>query len=115
MAALIARTFDAEVVALHLARVPSPHSLSGIPKMVETLVPEEDEIQRFLANDFGGLKIKPVVETGSPWARIIDTARVEKADIIVMSTHGHDSIADQVVGSHTERVIHRSPCPVLVV
>jgi len=41
-------------------------------------------------------------------------ARVEKADLIVMSTRGHDSFADRILGSNTERVVRHAPCPVLV-
>jgi nucleotide-binding universal stress UspA family protein len=37
------------------------------------------------------------------------------ADLVVMATRGRDSIADVLVGSHTERVFHRAPCPVLSV
>jgi nucleotide-binding universal stress UspA family protein len=55
------------------------------------------------------------VELGSAWDRIVETARSERADLIVMSTHGHDSLADRLLGSHTERVVGHAPCPVLVV
>ena len=41
-------------------------------------------------------------------------AREERADVIVMATRGHDSLADRVVGSNTERVVRHASCPVLV-
>ena len=44
----------------------------------------------------------------------METARLEKADLIVMSTRGHDSLSDRVMGSNTERVVRHAPCPVLV-
>lgn len=42
-------------------------------------------------------------------------AATEDACVIVMATRGHDSIADVLTGSHTERVLHRAACPVLSV
>lgn len=37
------------------------------------------------------------------------------ADLIVMATHGQDSLLDALVGTRTERVFHAAPCPVLAV
>ncbi|MBX3248361.1 MAG: universal stress protein [Myxococcales bacterium] len=39
----------------------------------------------------------------------------ESADLIVMATHGQDSLLDALVGTRTERVFHAAPCPVLAV
>ena len=36
-------------------------------------------------------------------------------DLIVMATHGQDSLFDAFVGTNTERVFHAAPCPVLAV
>jgi nucleotide-binding universal stress UspA family protein len=65
--------------------------------------------------EFYGLRIVPRLFVGAAWDRIVESARVERADLIVMSTHGRDSLADRVLGSHAERVLRHAPCPVLVV
>ena len=39
----------------------------------------------------------------------------KEANIVVMATRGHDSVGDVLRGSHTDRVLHRSRCPVLSV
>jgi nucleotide-binding universal stress UspA family protein len=114
LAAFLARAFGADVIGLHVAPRPSVGSLSGIPEQVEAAVPDEARLAGFLATDFHGLDFAPRVETGSAWEVIVDTARDQKADLIVMSTQGHDSLADRVLGSHAERVLRHSPCPVLV-
>lgn len=56
-----------------------------------------------------------IVETGSVVDGILGVAASEGADLIAMGTQGHDSFLDAIRGSHTERVLRRAPCPVLVV
>ena len=46
---------------------------------------------------------------------IVDTAVAENVDLIVMSTHGRSGFQHLMLGSVTERVLHRAPCPVLIV
>jgi len=114
MAALLARAFGAEVLALHVVRRPGLASLSGVPELVEATMPEEAAVRSFLGQDFDSLRLTPIVKVGSAWEVIVETARTERADVIVMSTHGRDSVADRLLGSHAERVLRHSPCPVLV-
>lgn len=46
---------------------------------------------------------------------VVDTAVVEQADLIVMSSHGRSGWRRLVLGSVTERVLQSAACPVLVV
>lgn len=43
------------------------------------------------------------------------TQAAKDADLIVMATHGQDSLFDAFVGTNTERVFHSARCPVLAV
>ena len=52
---------------------------------------------------------------GSVVDRIIETARRDRADLIVMPTAGHDNFLDVLRGSISEQVLRRAPCPVLAV
>jgi nucleotide-binding universal stress UspA family protein len=118
IASQLARAFGAEVIALHVAAplLGDPaFGTSGVTYEVEARVPSEAALSQFVGSDFAGVKVLPRVLIGSAWDRIIETAALEHADLIVMSTHGHDSLADRVIGSHTERVIRHAACPVLVV
>lgn len=46
---------------------------------------------------------------------ILEVARSRRACVIVMTTRGHDSVGDVLLGSHTERVMRNAACPVLSV
>jgi nucleotide-binding universal stress UspA family protein len=75
------------------------------------------------AGDMPALNPPPV--TGWRWDRvtkggdvidaIVDTAVSTKADLIVMTTNGRDGFLDGLRGSHSERVLRRSPCAVLAI
>jgi Universal stress protein family len=96
---------DAQLIALHVSATPR-----ALP-----VVFSEAGLLRFLQPDFAGLKVKlKIVDTGAVWDRVVDTARVEQADLILMSTHGHHDLADSLLGSNTERVVRHAPCPVLI-
>jgi nucleotide-binding universal stress UspA family protein len=113
LAALLARAFEAEVLALHVVGVTAPRLLLGVSYAVEAS-PSEEAVRLFLDPDFRDVRVTPRVLLGSAWDQIVETARTERVDLIVMSTHGHDSLADRVVGSHAERVVRHAPCPVLL-
>lgn len=56
-----------------------------------------------------------VVREGPPWAEIVDQITEGGHDLVVMGTHGRTGLAHAWLGSVTERVLQRSPVPVLVV
>jgi nucleotide-binding universal stress UspA family protein len=59
--------------------------------------------------------IRSLVVNGDRAGAIVDTAKMEKADLIVMSTHGRTGLSRWVLGSVTSRVLSNAPCPVLVI
>ena len=65
--------------------------------------------------DFSGIKIETEVILGEPYSKILETAKNDKVDMIVMSNRGFSKIKRFFVGSVTQRVISEAPCPVLVV
>ena len=56
-----------------------------------------------------------VVEEGSAPDAVLSSAEARKADLIVMGTHGRRGYDRLMLGSVTDRVMRRSPCPVLAV
>ena len=55
------------------------------------------------------------VFVGRPVAAIVEAAKMRKADLIVMGTHGRGALAHLVLGSVAERVLRTAQCPVLTV
>lgn len=56
-----------------------------------------------------------VVENVAPSVGIIQTAKDDGADLIVVGSHGRSGIARLMLGSVAARVVAESPVPVLVV
>jgi len=62
-----------------------------------------------------GEGVETALTTGSPHEGIVRLATECNADLLVMATHGRGFISHAILGSTTERVLRRAPCPVLVV
>lgn len=62
-----------------------------------------------------GVSFEILVRMGSPISEIIGTAQSLPADLIVISTHGRTGLKHVFLGSVTEQVVQRAPCPVFVV
>jgi nucleotide-binding universal stress UspA family protein len=50
-----------------------------------------------------------------PWQSILDTAKQEGCDLIVMASHGRRGVSALLLGSETQKVLTHSTLPVLVV
>jgi nucleotide-binding universal stress UspA family protein len=55
------------------------------------------------------------VEALHPWEAILDHAKSQQCDLVVMASHGRRGVAALLLGSETQRVLIHSPIPVLVV
>jgi nucleotide-binding universal stress UspA family protein len=79
----------------------------------------EAEIRRSLASCLervtaAGLEGDMVIVHGVPFHEIIETAKTQQVNLIVMGTHGHTGLHHVLLGSVAEKVVRLAPCPVLV-
>ncbi|MBI3000417.1 MAG: universal stress protein [Deltaproteobacteria bacterium] len=79
----------------------------------------EAVLARFLSDNFSDLipwlKVREKVEVGRPDKAIVQRAKIEGSDLIVIATHGRSGLAHILLGSVTEKVVRTAPCPVLTV
>jgi len=60
------------------------------------------------------LRVEGFLLRGRPASAIVDEARAMEADLIVVGSRGHSTIATMVLGSTASEVVDHAPCPVLV-
>jgi nucleotide-binding universal stress UspA family protein len=62
-----------------------------------------------------GVTVNTIVSTGNASEEILKAADETKADLIAMSTHGRSGLRRLAFGSITDKVMHGSKVPVLMV
>ncbi len=56
-----------------------------------------------------------VVDVGVPYLRIPEIARNLQADLLVIAKHNYSWLERFIFGGDSERIVRRTPCPLLVV
>jgi nucleotide-binding universal stress UspA family protein len=62
-----------------------------------------------------GCKVRTMLRVGVPYREVVAAAKDERADLVLLATHGHGQIHRLLVGSVADRVLRMAPCPVLTV
>ena len=78
-----------------------------------------DEEQKLAAlieeEQMAGVVADYAIYEGFPEECILDYAKRQEADIIIMGSHGRNGLKRMILGSVAEHIVRRAPCPVLVV
>lgn len=121
----IAKTTKANLTVLHV--VQKMHLDSVLDKTFKKILPKplwlateeykEQLIQEKLqALPKENVNIKyAIISTGKPALKILQYAKKNKVDLLIMGAHGNYSIRDTFVGTTAEYVVKKTKCPVLVV
>lgn len=116
----LAKVLSAEI---HVIYVIDTVILEAISEVEEKVVVEKelkDNAERYvnyvskLAQQ-EGLSVNSVIVKGQPHDQIVNLAKSQGINLIIMGTHGQRGAARILLGSVAERVIEYAPCPVLVV
>ncbi len=76
-----------------------------------------EQMREIAKKHFAGLPVDTVVikPKKAVYQEIIKFAETNNVSLIVMSTHGRTGVKHFLLGSVAERVVRRSPCPVMIV
>ena len=120
-----ARLFGAHLTILHAMHFDYPRYLSEelMARVLEELDHARHNAQQHLmahAHKVLGLTdaevpLRFVARDIAPVEAVLQTAEEEKADLVVMGTHGHGGLRHWMLGSVTENVLHASKAPVFTV
>ena len=121
MALELARRFRSELYLLHVHQLPAYVYPDGIFPLTPEIMAE---IEQKIAIELGRLaervraaEVRCVQKSvlGVTFVEIVRFARETEADLIVMGTHGRSGLSHALLGSVTEKVLRKAPCPVLAV
>lgn len=121
-ASFMARLAKADLLLLHVLPVTEYHF--EIPEPVMR-IENHDEVNRVVEQKLSelvenvrvnyGCVAKSISARGKVAHEIMELAKEEKVDLIVMGTHGASGFEEFFVGSNAHKVVTVSPCPVITV
>ena len=117
-AADLAGTVGGEIILMHChRRFPSVLGEPYYQKVVDEILEGANELlepYRRILRDAGVPFTEKILERPAGGA-ILDVAKTENCDLVVMGSRGRNNLEGLLLGSVTHRVLEAAPCPVLVV
>jgi len=118
----MASKLDATIHCLYVVEEPQIYSTLdlgaiSVPTTGELVEGAETRLKEYVTDKFGGAGQSAVAKivVGHAASEIVNYARENDADMIIMSTHGYSGVKHMLLGSTTEEVLRHAPCPVLSV
>jgi universal stress protein A len=119
----LAEKFGAGLQLLHVVALPTyyPMGPEAAAFPIAELMTETEAAARNTLEELArgtGLpvdRIRVRTTVGTPVSEILDTIADHDIDLVVMGTHGRGMVEHVLLGSVAERVVRRSPVPVLTV
>lgn len=93
-------------------------SFMAAENMVTVQKGVEAEVQQDIekvASTIVGIPVTKAIRTGVSFVEIIEYVKSEHIDLVIMATHGRGGLEHIIIGSVAEKVVRKSPCPVLTI
>ncbi|NNE77807.1 MAG: universal stress protein [Pricia sp.] len=120
VAASLAKKHRSEILVLHMLEL--NESLTSRPEVVNQeytvflLKVAEKKIEKLLDKPYlKGIKVTPIIKHYKVFSEINEVAHENKAELIIMGSHGSDGLKEIFVGSNTEKVVRNADIPVIVI
>jgi len=116
-----AEQFGAQLTLLHVIEpVVLPTDFGYVPSTPVDLDEQRMQDARKqlsgIAGELGAtVPVNFIVRLGRSWKEIVETARNNHMDLLIIATHGYTGLKYALLGSVAEKIIRHAPCPVLVV
>lgn len=113
----VAQHFGATVIVLHVLQIP-PYNQPPVEPYAPIIDLEAlrwstgEELKKFIKSQFVGVDVRCVLEEGDPALRIVEAARMEHVDVVMLPSHGRGWFRHLLLGSTTAKVLHDCDCPV---
>jgi nucleotide-binding universal stress UspA family protein len=110
----------AHIIAPHRTFVPLPLATSAeqsreLARESSMLQQTEQELRRIKKDEFGdSKKVSTFAEVGQPVEKLVEYAKRDEIDLIMLATHGRAGAEHFVIGSVAEKLVRYAPCSVLV-
>jgi nucleotide-binding universal stress UspA family protein len=115
----LAEKYDAELILLHVVNPVfiTPELGGGPPATIavpQWLVVEKNKLlEEFACTELLGLRVRRLVYEGIPEMQIVEVAKSEEVQLVVMPTHGYGVFRRFLIGSVSAKVLDDLPIPVL--
>ncbi len=119
-AASLARLYNARLYVLHVISNPAEKLYGDLHGEYMSLVADARKKASELMNRYAAeLEQVPnheiLIKEGEAPFEILKAIDEQKIDTVVVGSRGHRTIRSMLVGGTTEKLVHSSPCPVIVV
>ena len=117
----LAKKLGASISLLHVYQIPAfafPETIvPAPPETIDRMIKENKKHLEQIAVEVraAGVTATPDLLPGSPFVELVGRAKQGGFDLIVVGTHGRTGLRHALLGSVAEKVVRKSPIPVLTV